>query len=103
MSALEQFWGGNVPVVKRAEDLAEIGYVLQFGRKPNRIDLLNQIDGIEFYEAWESKIDVILDDEGQEVAQIAFIGKEALIKNKVASGRLKDQMDAEYLSQQIQD
>lgn len=100
MAALDEFWEGDVPVVKHAEDLAEIGYVLQFGRKPNRIDLLNQIDGIDFADAWESKVDVILEDQGEVKAKVAFIGKQALIRNKVASGRLKDQLDAEYLSKQ---
>lgn len=54
MDALEDCWEGDVPEAKGVEDLADIGCVLRFGRKSNRIDLLNQIDGVNFAEAWES-------------------------------------------------
>jgi hypothetical protein len=32
--------------------------IVQFGRPPNRIDLLNHIDGVSFAEAWASRVTV---------------------------------------------
>src|SRR5258708_7354328 len=45
-AALREFWGGTVPGIQSAEELAEPGVIVQFGRPPNRIDLLNRIDGV---------------------------------------------------------
>ena len=47
-AALREFWGGTVPGIQSAQELAEPGVIVQFGRPPNRIDLLNRIDGVEF-------------------------------------------------------
>jgi len=38
--ALKEFWSGNVPGIQSADEFAEPGIVIQFGRPPNRIDLL---------------------------------------------------------------
>ena len=50
--ALRDFWSGNIPELATADELQEPGLILQFGVPPNRIDLLNQIDGVEFAQAW---------------------------------------------------
>lgn len=39
-ATLPEFWGGPVPAVSTAAELAVEGMVFQFGRPPNRIDLL---------------------------------------------------------------
>jgi hypothetical protein len=46
--ALQEFWGGAVPGIENAEVLRGKGKVFQFGRPPNRLDLLNSIDGVGF-------------------------------------------------------
>ena len=46
--ALLKFWDGRVPGVTSAGDLREPGIIIQFGRPPHRIDLLNRIDGVSF-------------------------------------------------------
>ena len=59
------------------------------GREPNRIDLLTGISGVDWDECWESKVEGELDG-----VPVLFLGKEAYIKNKRASGRPQDLADA---------
>lgn len=73
-------------------DFAARGTVYQMGLPPMRIDVLTQIDGVEFDEAWDSRI----------VAEVgglplAFLGRRELIQNKRAAGRKKDLQDIELL------
>jgi hypothetical protein len=100
MLALDRFWGGKIPVIQSVSDLATPKYVIQFGRKPNRIDLLNTIDGVSFEEAWDSRVGAEIVRPEQDSLPVFFLGREMLIQNKRASGRLKDQLDVEYLEKQ---
>lgn len=77
------------------EDLARHGTVYQIGLPPRRIDILTQISGVDFDEAWETR--VIVEVQGM---QLPFLGREALLRNKRASGRAKDLADAELLETQ---
>jgi hypothetical protein len=79
-------------VVPNIAALAKKGKVFMLGRKPYRIDLLTDISGVVFEDAWKSR----------KVIHLAFgtvpvIGLEALILNKIASGRPKDLADLEIL------
>jgi hypothetical protein len=69
-------------------DFAQPGAVYQIGLPPRRIDLLTEISGVTFDEAWGSR--ATAEVEGRTVS---FIGREALIENKEASGRLEDIAD----------
>jgi hypothetical protein len=71
-----------------AADLAQPGAVYQIGLPPRRIDLLTEISGVSFDEAWASRIETEV--EGRIVP---FIGRDALLKNKQATGRPKDLAD----------
>ncbi len=93
--ALLEFWAGSVPGLEKAEELLEPGLILQFGVPPNRIDLINQISGVEFAEAWPSRKTVSL--VGQAPVTIHYLGLRSLIQNKGASGRAKDLDDVEHL------
>src|SRR4051794_9340725 len=42
-NALREFWDGNIPGISSAIELQEPEAVIQFGRPPNRIDLLTSI------------------------------------------------------------
>lgn len=66
--------------------------VLMLGREPFRVDILTDIPGVTFEEAWSSRIYVTLD-----AVKLPMIGKAQLIKNKRAVGRLQDLADAEEL------
>ena len=69
------------------------GTTFQIGQPPTRIDILQQIDGIVFDEAWKNRIEGILD--GQ--IRAAVISRGDLIKNKLATGREQDLLDAKKL------
>ena len=51
-NALLDFWEGRIPGIAAPEELRKLGIILQFGRPPHRIDLMNRIDGVSFSEAW---------------------------------------------------
>lgn len=94
--ALSEFWDDSIPGVEKMEELAEAGMILQFGVPPNRIDLLNRIDGVTFEEAWRNRTKCDLESDDRTVS-IFFIGLDELIKNKEAMGRNKDMEDLKYL------
>ena len=94
---LSEFWNGNIPGIESAEEFMEAGVIVQFGRPPNRIDLLNAIDGVDFPDAWEDRVEVEIAGAGVPVPT-AYIGKASLLKNKESSGRPKDLDDVWNLS-----
>ena len=53
---LVSFWGGSVPGIKSQKELLKIGTIFQFGKPPNRIDLLNLINEVTFENAWATRI-----------------------------------------------
>lgn len=69
------------------------GTTFQIGQPPARIDILQHIDGVTFDEAWENRIEGIID--GQ--VQAAVISRDDLIRNKLASGREQDILDVKKL------
>ena len=73
-------------------DFAQPGGVYQIGLPPRRIDVMTQISGVTFDEAWNSRATAEVDGR-----TVAFIGRDALLKNKQAAGRLKDRADVERL------
>jgi hypothetical protein len=76
------------------EDLKVPDTVYQIGLPPRRIDLMTGISGVEFADAWPSRVNVEL-----EGISIPVIGRSDLIRNKKASGRTKDLADLEILEQ----
>ena len=67
---------------------------------PNRIDLITSIDGVDFADAWPGRVEAVLMSPDGEV-RIPFIGLDALIQNKRASGRAKDLDDLSYLIEKL--
>lgn len=74
------------------DDFSEEGYFFQTGREPNRIDVLMSIPGVEFSSAWGNRHEVEIDG-----VLVRFIGLEDLLRNKEASGRPQDLLDAARL------
>lgn len=93
---LLRFWSGNVPGLATARELREEGIIIQFGRPPHRIDLMNRIDGVAFAEAWPARIRVRLQTRGDLVPAF-YIDARSLLRNKKAAGRPKDLDDAIFL------
>ncbi len=90
--ALLRFWDGDVPGINSPPDLADPGLVLQFGRPPNRVDLLSRVSGIEFESAWQRRIVTVLGE-----VELPYLGLEDLVEAKRAAGRPKDLQDLIYL------
>jgi predicted nucleotidyltransferase len=90
VNTLIEFGFGETGIKK--EDFLIKGRIIQLGVSPVRIDIMNNIDGVEFKEAYPrvNKINF-----GSTIAN--FISYEDLIKNKLSSNRKKDQADLEEL------
>ena len=99
-AALDQFWAGSVPGLTGPEELAASGLIVQFGVPPNRIDLMNRIDGVTFDEAWPVRMVVSLKI-GDRVVPVNYVGLDALIANKRAAARPKDMDDLPYLAEAL--
>lgn len=101
-AALLEFWGGNVPDVKSHAELLEPKIVVQFGRPPNRLDLMNHIDAVEFDAAWETRRVVQLQAPSA-LVPVSYLSLKHLLRNKSATDRPKDRDDVRYLSRAGQD
>lgn len=95
-AALREFWGGAVPAVDRVEDLLEPGVVVQFGRPPNRIDLISGLGTVLFRRAWRRRVVENLRERRSDVP-VHIIGLGDLIDSKREAGRHKDLDDVEHL------
>jgi hypothetical protein len=88
--ALAQF-GAPLQGMSEADFLD--GTTFQIGQPPDRIDILQRIDGIAFDEAWTNRVEGTIDGEVP-----AFVmSREDLIRNKLASGREQDLLDVKAL------
>jgi hypothetical protein len=74
------------------EDFARSGTVYQVGLPPRRIDLLTEISGVTFDEAWADRLEVRVAGHA-----VPFLGEATLKRNKSASGRDKDLVDLRLL------
>ncbi|MBV8750865.1 MAG: hypothetical protein JO103_14260 [Candidatus Eremiobacteraeota bacterium] len=79
-----------------AEDLIDPDSYYAMGVPPNRIDVLNTIEGITFDEAWSGRVEGRHGDE-----LMLVIGIAELIKNKRAVGRPTDLIDVERLERRV--
>lgn len=75
-----------------AADFAAPGIVFQVGVPPRRIDILTELTGITFEEAWASRTRSAFGP-----LEVDFIGRDAFIRNKRATGRPQDLADIEAL------
>jgi hypothetical protein len=77
------------------EDLSEPGKFFRMGREPVAVDLLLEIDGVDFDRAWERRVEGIIDTATSLTAH--FISSADLIAAKVAAGRPQDLADVAAL------
>ena len=71
------------------------GGVFQMGRSPMKIEVINEISGVEFDEIYENREFVALEDN----TQIPMISIDDIIRNKESTGRTKDLADVEMLKE----
>ncbi|TWI99818.1 hypothetical protein JN11_02233 [Mucilaginibacter frigoritolerans] len=74
------------------EDFLKDNYVTQLGYPPLRIDILNDISGVNFDKAYKGKVIGQYED-----LSISFINITDFIANKIATGRSKDLGDIDAL------
>lgn len=98
--ALNEFWDADIPGVGNKEELQKKGAIFQFGLPPNRIDLINEIEKVQFEEAYENRIEDKIKHKRISFS-IFYIGLNDLIKNKRAVNRSKDKEDLKFLKQLI--
>ena len=80
----------------RTGDFARPGIVFQMGLPPSRIDVLTEITGVAFAEAWPGRVRAPFGP-----IEVDIIGREAFIANKRATGRKKDLGDVESLDEPV--
>lgn len=74
------------------EDLQTLGIVFQIGIVPNRIDIITQIDGVEFSEAFQNHESVVIEN-----LTVPILSRPFLLRNKKSTGRAKDLNDVLWL------
>ena len=77
------------------QDLETPGQVIQMGVPPQRIAILTGVTGVDFENTWTGRIVHRVD-----TLDVPFIGREALLRNKRATGRAKHLADVEILDRQ---
>ena len=90
LSALREFGFGSLGL--SAEDFLEPDQIIQLGFPPNRIDLLTDLEGVDFGQAYAGIVAANV-----EGIPVYFIGLEDLKRNKRAVGRHQDLADLERL------
>lgn len=90
MAALRTFGAPLTDVT--ADDFSRPGIVFQMGLPPCRIDVLTQLSGMTFGEAWPDRTQA-----GFGPLTVDVIGLDAFVINKRATGRAKDLGDIEAL------
>jgi hypothetical protein len=90
MQALAAF-GAPVAEVSEA-DFRRPGVTYQIGVPPGRIDLLTELTGLAFAEAWPDRLRRPFGE-----VEVDFIGRAAFVRNKRATGRAKDLGDIDGL------
>lgn len=92
IAALTAF-GAPMEGISEADFLVP-GNVLQIGVVPRRIDVLTEIDGVSFEEAWPTREVATVGDRA-----IPVVSRDHLLRNKLAAGRPKDLVDARNLQE----
>ncbi|MFN0086989.1 MAG: DUF6036 family nucleotidyltransferase [Blastocatellia bacterium] len=73
-------------------DFQQAGHFYQLGAPPLRIDILMSIEGTTFGDAWDHRIESMIED-----VKALFISREDLISAKKATGRPQDLLDVQSL------
>lgn len=76
----------------RVEDLSMKGTIFQIGMPPLRIDVVTNIDGVEFAEAWPDRLETLFGG-----VPAFVISRHHLIANKKTVSRLQDLADVQQL------
>lgn len=90
LAAIKSFGFGSIGL--RLEDFKDPENIIQLGYEPYRIDLLMDVDGVNFETCFQRRKTGNLDG-----VTVNFLSLDDLIKAKKSTGRLQDLADAEEL------
>lgn len=90
LSALEEF--GFAGLGLEPGDFSSADTLISLGYPPERVDIVSAIDGVSWQDAWGRRFPGSFGG-----VEVFFIGREELIRNKRASGRPQDRLDADIL------
>ncbi|HHJ51008.1 MAG TPA: hypothetical protein ENJ88_08940 [Phaeodactylibacter sp.] len=90
MQAIKDFGFGSLRL--EIEDFMDPENIIQLGYEPYRIDLLVDVNGIDFEECYQKRVKARLDG-----TDVNFLSLQDLIEAKKKAGRLQDLADAEQL------
>lgn len=90
LDALGQFGMASLELTE--EDFIKEDSVIQIGVSPLRIDFLTSVSGVHIDDLFKNAIEIQLED-----VSTRMISRGDLIKNKRASGRMKDLADIETI------
>lgn len=83
------------------EDFSDRKKFFRIGREPVAVDILPQIDGVDFEGAWEKRVEAVIDPKRS--LKGFFISRDDLIASKIAAGRLQDMADVAALRKAAED
>ena len=90
LAVLDEFGFGSLNL--QTEDFSAKGNIIQLGFEPVRIDIITSLQGFEFSEIWENRV------QGPYGSQMVnFIDRQNLIKSKKIADRTQDRADLELL------
>ncbi len=92
LTALEAF--GFAAMGLTQSDFESLDQVVQLGVPPVRIDLITSLTGVPWEAAWAGRTNGTYGD-----IPVYYLGRDQLIVNKRATGRLKDLADLEMLGE----
>jgi len=90
LTALKGFGFGSLGLA--VEDFTAPDRVVQLGVHPVRVDLVTALTGVTWEEVWSARTELTTDG-----IRIAVIDRGAFVKNKRATGRPMDLVDAELV------
>lgn len=90
LEALKEFGFGSLGL--KPEDFLSPENIIQLGNESNRIDMLMDLEGVDFEKCYRRKTEIELDG-----IKTNFLSLQDLIKVKKTTGRLQDLADAEQL------
>lgn len=90
VGAIKDFLGETLGLT--AKDLLVPRTIIQLGFPPLRIDITTHCEGLVFAEAWKNRFPSRYDD-----LEVNFLSIDDLIRNKTATGRDQDLLDAKKL------
>lgn len=93
-SALVEFGAPVEAIGLDATDFSQPDRVIEIGLPPRRIDIMTEISGVTFGEAWNRRVVHVV-----EALEVPFLSRKHLVQNKRAAARAKDLADLEELGE----